>query len=150
MAIQRGLGVVYSIGSIVFTAGIANSSGTLSNIQSLNVSREAEMTELKKNGKVVSQVFHGFAKRLSMTIIPCAASIAAAKASAEAHMTDAENAAVSIVGARLTITDDLGSIIDDTYNVISATENRTVDGVVTIDLECEASDESQDITTKIT
>ena len=148
--IQRGLGVVYSIGSIVFTAGIAHSATVLSNIQSLNVARESEMTELKQNGKIVTQVFHGFMKKLSMTIIPASTSVAGAKSSVELHMTDAENSAASIIGARLTITDDLGNIVDDTYNVVSATESRTVEGVVTIDLECEASDEGANITTKIT
>jgi len=150
MAIHKGLGVVYSVGEIVFTAGIVHDATVDSAIQSLNIARESEMTEIKDNsGKVVTQVFHGFLKRLSMTIIPTSTSVAGAKTAVEEHMTDAENLAVSIIGAKLTITDDLGNIIDATYNVIAATENRTVDGVVTIDLELESSDESADITTKI-
>ena len=50
-------------------------------------------------------------------------------------------------GTLVTVTDLNGTTIDDNYNVLSATENLTVDGVMTIDLELEAGDEGTELAT---
>lgn len=136
-AVIKGTGVCWSVGSIAFTAGII--SGTNGNFtQSTRVQRTSEKTNIKDNGGTVkTQVFHGLMKALSISVVPTGSSIANANASADAYL--------PAPGTTISITDDSGTIIDDNYNVISATENRTVDGVRTIDLELEAGDEGVEL-----
>lgn len=142
---QKGRAVMWSVGALVFTAGIV-SSASGSFVQSARVSRQSEKTNIKDNGGTIrTQVFHGFTKSLSMTVVPSAVSgtntVVNAQSSGDSHL--------PAPGTLITITDDSGTIIDDNYNLISATQNRTVDGVVTIDLELEAGDEGVEIATAI-
>lgn len=129
--------MVWSVGAIAFTAGII--SGTNSNLtQSARVARTSDKAEVKDAGGVIQAViFHGFKKTLSLTVVPNGTTIANARSSGDAYMPSP--------GTTISITDDSGTIIDDNYNCISATQNRTVDGVMTIDLELEAGDEGVEL-----
>lgn len=151
-AVIKGLGVVWSVGDIQYTGGIVSGNpNTAAAVQSLRVARTSEKTIIKDNGGVAkAAVFHGFMQTLSLTVVPTGSSIANAKTSASAHMIDAvAGGTTSIVGRTVTIVDADGTVVDGTYNCISATQNRTVDGVATVDLELEKGDESNDITTLI-
>lgn len=138
-AVIKGTAVKWSVGAIAFTAGII--SGTNANFtQSARITRTSEKANIKDNGGTVkTQVFHGFMKTLSLSVVPSGSTIIAANSSSDAYLPSP--------GTLITITDDSGTIIDDNYNVISCTENRTVDGVATIDLELEAGDEGTELAT---
>lgn len=131
----KGRAVVWSIGGITMTAGIV--SGTTPEfIQSARVQRGSDKTEIKDDGGVIrTQVFHGFKKSLSLSVIPCdaGASIAGARTSADGHL--------PAPGTTITVVDASGTIIDASYNLISATQNRSVDGVASVDLEMEQGDD---------
>lgn len=137
----KGTGVVWSMGGITFTAGIVTSSnGSLP--QSLSFTRGSEKTEIKDNGGTIkTQVFHGFKKSLSITVVPSGSSVSASNSSMDAHM--------PVPGTTITVADASGTLIDASYNLISARQNRSVDGVGTIDLEMEQGDESNDLTTAV-
>ena len=138
MATIKGKGVVWSTGGITYSAGITGADFP----QSVNVTRGSDKVEVKDNGgSIRAVVFSGFKKTTSITCIPQAASIAGAQTSADGHMPQA--------GTLVTVVDDAGTTIDGNYNVISAKQSRTVDGVATIDLELEGSDEGIDITTNV-
>jgi hypothetical protein len=138
-AVIKGTGVCWSVGAIAFTAGIV--SGTNGNFtQSTSLQRTSEKNNVKDNGGTVkTQVFHGFMKSLSITVVPNGSSIANANTSADAYL--------PAPGTKISITDDSGTIMDDNYNLLSSKENRTVDGVRTIDLELEAGDEGVELAT---
>ena len=124
----KGTAVVWSTGGITFTAGIAGGSM----VQSLNYGTESELTELKDTtGIIAAMVFHGYQKRVSMSVIPTGASIAAAVVAKETYL-PSPGTAVTIADAS-----GAGNQVDQNWIVVTATENRTVDGVVTIDLELE-------------
>ena len=128
----KGTAVVWSVGGVTFTAGIVSATNP-SLPQSLRYQRGAENTKIKDvGGEIVTIVYHGGLKTLSMTVIPSAASIAAAVTSKEAH--------VLAPGTKITIADASGATaIETNWIIMSSTENRTVDGVVTVDLELENS-----------
>jgi hypothetical protein len=144
-ATVKGRGIIWSTGAIVGTAGIVSStSGSF--MQSVSIERTSERTHVKDNGGTIrSSIFHGAMKNLRLTVIPCAISgtntIANAQSSGDGHTIAA--------GTKVSFTDDSGTIIDDDYNVLSATQNRTVDGVATVDLVLEASDEGIDLETTV-
>jgi hypothetical protein len=142
-AVLKGMGIVWSEGGITFTAGIVSATN-LSLPQSANFSRTSEKTDIKGNGgTVLGQVFHGFKKVLSITVIPYhATTIAGAITSKDAH--------VLKPGTTITVADASGTLMDDSYNLLSSREGRTVDGVVTVDLEMETSDESVTLTSAVT
>lgn len=142
---QRGRAVVWSIGGITYTGGIVSSTADRF-IQSVRVSRQSEKANIKDDGGTIrTQIFHGFTKTLSLTVVPAATSGANTEANAQASA----DSHCPAPGTVVAIADDSGTIIDDNYNVISATQNRTVDGVATIDLELEAGDEGVEIATAI-
>lgn len=142
-ATLKGRAVVWSISGITMTAGIVTATNP-DFPQSARFQRGSEKTEIKDDGGVIrTQVFHGFKKTLSLSVIPCdaAVSIAGARSSMDAHM--------PAPGTTITIVDAGGTLIDSSYNLISATQNRSVDGVATLDLEMEQGDESNDLTTAV-
>lgn len=144
MATIKGRAVVWSTGGITMTAGIVNASNP-NFPQSARFQRGSEKSEIKDDGGVIrTQVFHGFKKSLSLSVVPSApsTSISAANVSADAHMPSP--------GTTINVTDEEGTIVGGNYNLISATQNRSVDGVATIDLEMEQGDESNDLTTPST
>jgi hypothetical protein len=131
----KGTAVYWSMGGITFTAGIVSGSNP-SMPQSLRFGRSSENTKIKdNNGDLKTIVYHGPMKTLSITVIPSSTSIAGAVASAEAHMI-APGTKVTVADAS-TSASDTGQIVETNWILVSATQNRTVDGVVTIDLELE-------------
>lgn len=145
-ATLKGRGVVWSVGSITMTAGIVSASNA-DFVQSARSSRTSEKAEIKDDaGTIRAQVFHGFKKTLSLTVIPCSLSgtntVANAQSSMDAHM--------PAVGTTITVVDGAGTIIDGNYNLISSTQNRSVDGPATLDLELENGDEGVDLTAAVT
>lgn len=141
-AVIKGKGMVWSVGAAVFTAGIVSSSNEAAQ-QSQRLARTSEKAELKDiSGEIIGQVFHGFRRNLSLTVIPYHDSTqAGAYASIEAWGLKP--------GTLVTITNaaaDFAAVADN-YNVLSATQNRTVDGIATVDLELEAGDETAEIAT---
>jgi len=126
----KGTAIVWSIGGVTFTAGIVSASNP-SMPQSLQFSLTSENTKIKDNGgDIKTSVYHGFMKSLNMTVIPSAASIAAAVTSKEAHLL--------APGTKVTVADASGTtLIEQNWIVNKSTENRTIDGAVTVDLELE-------------
>lgn len=145
-AIVKGRGILWSTGGITYTAGIVSATNP-DFPQSARFARTSDKAEVRDNGGIIrTQVFHGFKKTLSLTVVPCALSgtntLANAQSSVDAH--------TIAPGTTVTVVDDSGTLIDGSYNVISSTQNRTVDGVATVDLELENGDESNDLTTAVT
>lgn len=139
-AVIKGTGVVWSVGGISYTAGIVSTSGTGHLTQSATVERTSEVARIKDTGGVIKTVvFSGFTKSLRVTVVPSGSSVANAQTSGDSFM--------PAPGTLVTVTDDSGTIIDDNYNCLTATQNRTVDGVCTIDLTLEAGDEGTEIAT---
>lgn len=140
-AVIKGRAVIWSVGAIVFSAGVTMTNGE-SFTQSVNVTRTSDKAEVKDNGGTIrSQIFSGFKKTLSLTAIPASTAggtIANARTLGDNMM--------PAPGTLVTLTDDSGTIIDASYNVISARQSRTVDGVATIEMELETGDEGVDIT----
>jgi hypothetical protein len=128
----KGTAIVWAMGGVTFTAGIV--SGTNASMpQSLRHSRSAENTKIKDTaGDVKTIVYHGPMKSISISVVPSASSIAAAVTSKEAH--------IIAIGTKVTVADASGTCaIEGNWIVSGVTENRSVDGVVTIDLELENS-----------
>lgn len=145
MATIKGRAVCWSIGGITFTAGIV-STASADFPQNYRFSRNSNKTEIKDDGDTIrTQVFSAFKKTFSITVVPCALgatnTIANANTSADSHL--------PVPGTTITVVDAAGAIIDGSYNTISATLNKTVDGVATVDLELEQGDESNDLTTAV-
>lgn len=127
----KGTAVAWSTGGIVFAAGITASSM----VQSMRYQRGSELTEIKDTtGQIKTMVFHGGMKTISITVIPTGASIAAAVTAKESY--------IPAPGTQIAITDDSATQIQQNWIVVNATEGRTVDGAVTIDLELENSSDA--------
>lgn len=141
-AVIKGKGVVWSVGAAVFTAGVVSGT-TEAAQQSQRLARTSEKKELIDiGGEILGQVFHTFRRTLSLTVIPYHDStLAGAYTSIDAWGLKP--------GTLVTVTNAAGDFaaVADNYNVISATQNRTVDGLATIDLELEAGDETAEIAT---
>ena len=136
----KGKGVIWSVGSIEFTGGIVSVPGTGHFTQSASVELTSEVARIKDTGGTVKTVvFSGAMKTLRISIVPVGTAVADAIAKGNAFMPSA--------GTKVDVTDDAGAIIDDSYNCLSATQNRTVDGVSTIDLVLEAGDEGVELAT---
>lgn len=141
-ALIKGRAVAWSVGGITYTAGIVSASNPQMT-QSSRLARTSERAVVKDTGGTIrSMIYHGGMKTFSVSVVPYgAASIANAITSADAHLIPP--------GTTITVVDDSGTIADGDYNLVSATENRTVDGVRTIDLELEKGDEGVDTTSLI-
>lgn len=144
MAAIKGKAVIWSVGAITYSAGIVVGNGSLFT-QSVGFTRTSDKAEVKDNqGIIKSVIFSAFKKVLAITVVPAGGAtntIASAQATGDIATLQA--------GTLITVADDSGTLIDGSYNLISAKQNRTVDGVATIDLELEGSDEAQDITTLV-
>lgn len=144
-AIQKGRGIFFSVGGVTFTAGIV-SSASGSFVQSVGITRQSDKLYVKDTGGTIrTAVFSGGLKMASITVTPCAISGTNTIANAESSM-DAFTAAA---GTAITVVDGNGTILDATYNLISAKQGRVVDGMGTVDLELETSDEGIDITSTV-
>jgi len=145
-AVIKGLGVMWSVQDVTFTAGIVSGSNDQL-FQSLRFSRSADKTNLKTfEGTVVGQVFSGFKRSLSLTVIPVSAvSQAGAITSANAHQLK-PGTTIKVVDAS---SDSIGGASGVEYNLISSRQSRTVDGVATIEMELQQGDEGTSITTAV-
>ena len=131
---------MWSVGAVTFTAGIVSTSGTGHFTQSASVERTSEVARIKDTGGTVKTVvFSGAMKTLRISVVPAGSSTANAQTKGDDFL--------PAPGTLVTVTDDSGTIIDDNYNCLSSTQNRTVDGVATIDLVLEAGDEGTEIAT---
>lgn len=144
-AVVKGRGVQFSCGGVTYTAGIVSATNA-DFPQKIDVSRTSEKAEVKDTGGTIrAVVFSAFKKMASITVVPCSLSgtntIANAETSIDAHTLQA--------GTAITVVDANGTVLDATYNLISAKQGRTVNGVTTVDLELETSDEGIDITTVV-
>lgn len=136
-AVIKGTGVVWSVGNIEFTAGITATSGTDYFTQSATFERSGDVARIKDSGGVIkTMVFSGMVKSMRITVVPAGSSIANAIASGREFIPQ--------TGTTITLTDSNGGLASTStsWNCVSATQNRTVDGVMTIDLTLENGDES--------
>jgi len=139
-AVLRGRAVVFSIGGVTMTAGIINASSP-DFPQSLRFQRNSEKKEVMDTGGTIrTQIFHTFKKTLSLTVVP--ADIGPNQSAAFDSM---DNHCIT-PGTKVTVVDASGAVIDGSYNLTSMTQNRSVDGVATVDLEMEQGDEGVDLT----
>ncbi len=141
-AVIKGRAVIWSVGGITFN-GTIDSTTAASFAQSLRFSRTSDKAEIKDDGGIIKTVvFSGFKKSLSITVIPAAITgtntIANAVLSSTAHM--------PTPSTKITIVDASGTLTDATsWNLISVTQNRSVDSPASIDMELENGDESLDL-----
>jgi hypothetical protein len=142
----KGLGVVWSVGTITMAGGVITESvgGTNHMTQSLSFERNSEVARIKETGgEIKTVVFSGFTKTLRISVVPAGSTLANAATSSENLLPKP--------GDKISITDTISSgtgKLDTNFYVISATQNRTVDGAATIDLVLENSDES-DLSTSV-
>src|SRR5678816_3298083 len=109
----KGTGVKWSVGALTLSAGIVSAATTNHFTQSANIQRTSEKANIKDiGGTVRAQIFHGFMKTLSLTVVPCGTTVANAITSGDAWL--------PAPGTLVTVTDDSGTVADDNYNVISA------------------------------
>lgn len=135
--VQKGFGVVWGTGTLTVTGGILSGTTTAA-VQTITLTRNSEKTNIKTiGGEVAAQVFHGFMKTASVTVIPSGTTIALAATSSDSWMPKP--------GTAVTLADSYGTLLDDNWNVISARQGRTVDGAATVDLELEAGDENTEL-----
>lgn len=138
---QRGLAIVWGAQGVTFTAGIVSGTNG-AKTQSLRVVRSSDKAEVMNDqGEVVGQVYFNGKKTLSISVIPSHASaISSAQSSLDAHLI--------APGTKVTVADDQGTTVDGDYNLISATANRTNNGVAVVDVELEKYD-ANDVTTSV-
>lgn len=145
MSIQKGRAVVFDVDGITFTAGIVSANTAHFN-QSARLERNGDVARIRNGeGNEAAHVFYNRKKTLTVTVIPCSLSgtntIANAIASADGFTAQP--------GTAVTVVDADGSIIDATYNLISATQSRTNTDAASIDLTLEQSDEGIDLTAAV-
>ena len=135
----KGLGVVWSVGSQTYTGGIVSHATTAqSTPQSITLNRTSDKSMVKGlDGEVLGVIFSGFMKTASLSLVPSASTVAAAKTALDTYC--------PAPGVSVTMVDSIAGLLDDNWNVTSATQNRTVDGVATVDLELEAGDETTEL-----
>ena len=145
-AVIKGTGVVWSVGEITFAAGgvITATAGTDHLTQSATFERTSEVARIKDTGGTVKTVvFSGNMKTLRITVVPAGSSITNAIASGREFM--------PALGGLVKVTDSNGSLAstETNYYVLNATQNRTVDGTMTIDLVLENGDEGTDLSSTV-
>ena len=138
-SVQKGKAVVWSVGSNTITGGILSAT-TTSLPQSLSVSRTGDSKRVMDNdGTIRAVIYHSFMKRGSMSVVP--------DASATTSVGTALDGWLPTIGSGITVVDGTygSTVLGDSYNITSATHNRTVDGVGTVDVEFEAGDEGVEL-----
>jgi hypothetical protein len=132
---------------VTFTAGIVSSTHA-SLVQSASIERTSEVARIKDTGGTIKTlVFSGGMKTLRISVVPSGTTTADGQKSADAHV-PAAGTTITVADASSAVSGS-DTVMDASYNCLSATQNRTVDGVVTIDLVLEASDEGQTITNTV-
>lgn len=140
MATIKGKALVWSVNGISFTAGIVTATAGSAAFQSSRIVRSSDTAEVKdSNGEVVSKVFFNPKKTFTVTAVPTATSIANAQASGDAWL--------PAPGTLITAVDSDGTIVDGDYNVLTATQTRTNDGAMAVELELEKFDNNNVTTT---
>lgn len=137
--------MIWSVAGVTFTGAIASATAEHFN-QSVSAQRTSEHANIKdQTGVYRSSIYHGFLRSCTITVVPAALvgtnTIANAAASGDAWLPQA--------GGVLTIVDANGAVIDGAWNIVSARQNRTIDGVMTAEVELEAGDDGVDITTTV-
>lgn len=134
---------MWSVGEITFVgagSAILATAGTDHFTQSATFERTSEVARIKDTaGTVKTVVFSGAMKSLRLTVVPAGTSIANAIATGREFM--------PAIGQLVSLTDSNGSLSSSStnYYVLNATQNRTVDGTMTIDLVLENGDEGTDL-----
>lgn len=142
MSQQKGRAVVFDVDGITFTAGIVSTATGHLN-QSARFARAGDVARVRDGeGDEVNQTFYNRKKTLTITVIPAA--LVAGNTFANAN-TFGDNCTPK-PGTTITVADADGTLIDASYNLISATQNRTNTDAMAIDLELEQGDEAKDLT----
>ncbi len=127
----KGTAVCWSIGGVTYAAtGLSGSSM----VQSVRHGRTSESTPIKgSDGDISTLVYHGQMRSLSISVVPSGTAKSDAAASRDSHMN------TLVPGLKVVISDNSAgtSALETNWILKSATENRTVDGFTTIDLELE-------------
>jgi len=145
-AVIKGLGVMWSVQDVTFTAGIVSTNNDQL-FQSLRFSRSADNVSLKTfEGTIVGKVFSGFKRSLSITVIPVSSvNQAGAITSSNAHQLK-PGTTITVLDAS---SDSIGVSPGVSYNLISSRNTRSVDGVSMVEMELQQGDEGTDITTAV-
>lgn len=125
----KGTAVVFGTGGITMTFGVT----AVTNMpQSIRHGVTAENTKIKTTGgNVATIVYHGMMRTASITVVPSSTTLALALTTKEVQ--------IALPGLKVAIADSTSAQLDGNWIIVSAVENRPVDGFVTIDLELENS-----------
>ncbi len=133
MSTQRGVAVITGVAGLDIVAIIVTSGGGDAQVgdehfQSANHTRDADFKWLKSgNGDDVASLITDAKQTLSITVLPYAAAVA-----------DVGDVAANLCqasGAKVTISDSDGTVIDGDYLLISSKLNLTNDGFGLVDME---------------
>lgn len=131
----KGTAVCWAVDGISYAATALTGA---SMVQSMRRGNTSERAQIKDGaGDVKTLVYHGKMKTLALTVVPSDSStptIADARASRDNHMN------VLLPGLKVTLTDTTSVSPTSTWILVSANENRTNEGLTTIDLELENAD----------
>lgn len=129
---QKGKAVVWGADNQTFTAGIVEATNASTKESSRIVRSSDKVDYQNSDGDTWGQVFYNQKRSASFTVVPNGGTTAAASlTSAQAYMLT-PGTTVTVVDTDLAVT--------ESYNLISATMNRTNTSYATIDLELEAFD----------
>ncbi len=135
------MGVVWGTGTVTFGGTISSTGNSGHLTQSVTYERSSDVAKIKgSDGTVKSVVFSGKIESFRCSVIPSGSTLAAAATSA--------GSILPAVGAKVTVTDGSGAGGDD-YYCVSATQNRTVDQALTVDLVLERGDEGVDLSVDV-
>jgi hypothetical protein len=148
-AVIKGRALVFDCDGVTFVgAGSDILSATHGHFnQNLSLERTGQKKDiLNGEGHRATQIFHDRVKAFQITVIVVAVSgtnsIANAVAGLDAWTPKAGSTAIAV--------DADGTVIDATYNILSARQSRGNTEAASVDLTLEASDEGIDITTVVT
>lgn len=142
MATLKGRGLIAHVNGIALTAGIVSATNAGA-IQSSRHTRTSDKYDVMNAlGDTISSYFYNHKVTWSVTAIPHGTNVAGAATAADAWQLAA--------GTLITATDADGTILDDNYNLLSATQGRSNTGAATIELELEAFEANEVATAPIT
>ena len=138
----KGKGVVWGAGGFTYTGGIASAT-TVSQGQSATLERSSDKGETRDgDGEVIAQQFYNAKKVFRVNVVPTGDTIGAARTSLDAW--------APAPGSLVTVADAASTVIDDLYNVISSTVNKSNTDAANCDVEFEQYDANEVATTAIT
>ena len=136
-ATLKGAGVVWSCGTLTFTGGITAVANTDHYTQSISYERTSDVARIKgTEGDVAVMVFSGHTRAMKINVVPSGSSVTNAVASGREFMPKP--------GDQIKLTDSNGGLAGTETNwiCVTSTQNRTVDGALTIDLSLENAEAS--------